>query len=85
MTETTPSYFAATFGYEGDHGYCFSYHDDTSRQYRWKNIPHELEEKLTNKLKPLDKAEIAWLSIGLNSRFWMRYNDGKDWVNGNDC
>lgn len=80
MTETKPDCFAAAFSYEGEHGYCFGHED--LLHLRWRYLPHELDEILTSKLQNPDKAKIAWLSIGLDSRYWIRHSDSDKWVNG---
>jgi hypothetical protein len=79
MTETKPDCFAAAFSYEDEHGYCFGYED--LLQLRWRYLPPELDEILT-KLQKSDKGKIAWLSIGLGSRYLIRHLYGDNWVNG---
>jgi hypothetical protein len=80
MTDTKLDCFAAAFSYEGEHGYCFGYED--LLHLRWRYLPHGLDDILTNELQKSDKAKIASLSIGLDSRYWIRYSDGDKWANG---
>lgn len=73
--------FAAAFSEEDGHGYCFDY--ENIPQLRSMKIPPELENLLNTKVRKQENAKIASLSIGVDSRYWIRYfEDGKGWSNG---
>lgn len=73
--------FAAAFSAEDGHGYCFDY--ENIPQLRSMKIPPELENLLNTKVRKQENAKIASLSIGVDSRYWIRYfEDGKGWSNG---
>jgi hypothetical protein len=80
-TDNMSNTFAAAFSVEDGHGYCFDY--ENIPQLRSMKIPPELETLLNTKVRNKENAKIASLSIGVDSRYWIRYfEDGKGWSNG---
>jgi hypothetical protein len=68
-------FFGAAFSNDGNHGYCFEY-DDWQRM-RSKSLPRELDEQL-QAIRNIEGTKLASLSIGLDSRYWVKYTKGEE-------
>jgi hypothetical protein len=68
-------FFGAAFSNDDKHGYCFDYND--WQCMRSKSLPRGLDEQL-QKIRKIEGTKLASLSIGLDSRYWLKYTKGDE-------